>query len=372
MRFLWLSCAVVPIGLAASVINACTSGPPAAPDVPAPAVPEAGATTTQSVLTFAIDRVTVGDTTDGISFDTNAWSGIGYDLDGKETTKTSADVCTLMQGAPRDDQVDGVGGRDNAFGSVMVPVLTELINPFCLWQCDGGPPPRFISNVETLQIQVTGLSDDPSQNALGLTAQVFSSGVFDADAGAAPSFDTTTDWPVQPESLTDPTNIDGGASATFSSAYVSNGTLVAGVNESVTVPFHVELDSPAFHGGTFPVTLLIHSAIITFDHTSHGEAANGVIAGVLDPQELTASIKQCAGQISTSLCGNAFNGIEQQLAFGTEILLDRSNHAGVPCTGISIGMGFHATLIANPTAIAPATTTAPDPCASDGGDASPD
>jgi hypothetical protein len=53
----------------------------------------------------------------------NDWMSIGFDLDGKCTTKTSTDVCTLAPGAPKSTQVDGAGGIDNSWGENICPIL---------------------------------------------------------------------------------------------------------------------------------------------------------------------------------------------------------------------------------------------------------
>ncbi len=237
----------------------------------------------------------------------DAWKSLGYDLDGKQTTKDSLDVCILAAGASKTNQVDGIGGRDNAFGSTVMQVFESLND--LLWPPDAGPPYLLEYEVRqgiaqgkfTLQIQIAGLSDDPAQTAVGLAAQVFTSDAFTG----MPAFDQTTDWPVQPESLVDSTSIANGARARFASAYVTNGTFVAGTHESVTVPLRIGLKGIAF-------TLLIHDAIITFDHTDPSTSANGV----LDASEFISLSKAIAGLISPSLCGPAFSGITGSNASG--------------------------------------------------------
>jgi hypothetical protein len=321
-----------------------------------PAEPEAGVSTSTGVSTFAIDSVLLGDTDDGGSPTNSGWKVLGYDLDRVTTTISSTDVCTLQVGAARSNQADGIGGRDNAFGSVIVPIVQTARGPICIFDCpDAGPPIPSLSQSETavidnggftLQFSVAGLTDDPDQTALSLTADVFASDAL----GAVPAFDSSTDWPVLPESVAP----DGGALAHFGGAYVVHGTFVAGLNDHVTVPLHTNIDG-------FLFTLPIHEAIITFDHVAPGEAANGVLGGVLDLAELTAIFRRFVGRADEVLCGSAFDGLADDIAFAADILPDRSNHAGTPCTAISFGMGFHATRIANPTKVAPPLAY-PDPC----------
>jgi len=209
---------------------------------------EAGVTTSTTVSTFAMDAIFLGEMNAAGELRGDAWKSLGYDLDGKQTTKDSLDVCILAAGASKTNQVDGIGGRDNAFGSTVMQVFESLND--LLWPPDAGPPYLLEYEVRqgiaqgkfTLQIQIAGLSDDPAQTAVGLAAQVFTSDAFTG----MPAFDQTTDWPVQPESLVDSTSIANGARARFASAYVTNGTFVAGTHESVTVPLRIGLKGIAF------------------------------------------------------------------------------------------------------------------------------
>jgi hypothetical protein len=353
------------------MVVTATAACPAMPyDAQPPPELEAGASTTTNVSTFAFDAIFLGDilATGGLS--NTAWKTFGYDLDGKTTTKASTDVCTLAPGTPRFYQVDGLDGRDNSFGSTILPIVEaltsnqpfdgfcgSLLEPPC---SEGGPPYVPLTNDETqaikngkftLQIQIVGLSDDPAQSADGLSTQVFSSDSF----GSPPAFDDTTDWPVLSDSLVDPSTIASGAKARFTSSYVNHGTFVAGASELVTVPLHAEIQGSAF-------TLMVHSALITFDHVDPVTGASGVLAGVLDVQELTEVFRGFFTGLSTTFCGAAFDGIAEQIASGSDIFMDRTNAPGAPCTGVSFAIGFHARRIANPTMIATPKTLV-DPCA---------
>ena len=344
----------------------CSPSVPAFDALP-PSTPEAGAASSSGIVTFAVDSVLLGEARDAGPSDINSWKTLGYDLDGKITTRDSTDVCQLATGAPRGNQNDGLGGRDNGFALNVVPMIESFVSGIQFQFCGGifgpcpdagpaGPPlsTRETSAIRrglfTLQIAIIGLTGDPDQSATGLHAEIFDSDAFDAPDGGLPTFDSNTDWPVLPESLANGTDIPGGALAQFSSAYVTHGTFVAGTNEHITLPLHANIDG-------FVFTLPIHEAIITFDHSAPDDAANGVVAGVVDPTELGAIF----ARLSVNFCGSAFNLIARQLREAADILSDRSNHAGTPCTAISFGMGFHARRIANPTKVA-APLDYPDPC----------
>jgi hypothetical protein len=54
------------------------------------------------------------------------WETVGWNLDGKCTTATSTDVCTLSAGAALSQQDDGIGGIDNSFGEYICPIFDTL------------------------------------------------------------------------------------------------------------------------------------------------------------------------------------------------------------------------------------------------------
>src|SRR5262249_24890940 len=74
-------------------------------------------------VTFAISKLYLGDTDrDGTSDKVNVWKHYGFDLDHKNSTALSADLCQLRQGAmSKWVYLDGDGGIDNAFGKSIVP-----------------------------------------------------------------------------------------------------------------------------------------------------------------------------------------------------------------------------------------------------------
>jgi hypothetical protein len=115
-------------------------------------------------------------------------------------------------------------------------------------------------------------------------------------------------------------------------------------------------------GYAFP--LFLHHPIITFDHISPDVGANGTIAGVIDTQEIIVTTKMVAGSFDKSLCSGAtIQSFLSQIAQSSDMYSDGTNAANGPCTGISIGLGFEARVIANPTSVALDPAPPPDPCA---------
>jgi hypothetical protein len=313
-----------------------------------PPPPPDGGAPTSNVYTFAVNQILLGETTRSGTPSNSAWKDYGYDVDGLTTTSQSTNVCTLSTGAPKANQNDGTNGIDNAWGAVLLPIIQTAASLPTPSQTE---TTMIDQGDYTLQIQVTGLSDDPQQNALGLGAQLFGSGAY---PNGTPAFDSSTDWPVLSTWVVDGSTIASGSTVQFASAYVSNGTFVSGVGtNTITMAF------PLF-GATLPIS--IHHAVLTFDHVDHADAANGTISGVLDTEEFITALQKVAGTISTSLCGAAFDGIADQIRQAQEILKDGTNAPNVACTGISIGLGFTAKLVANPTTVTQAPQPPPDPC----------
>jgi hypothetical protein len=364
MRF-WM------VTLSLGLLADCTSSPPPVTDNVVPPRPAGAVTTTRgNVQTFALDTILLGDlprdgdihvtmsapsagcgTAASTPVTVTAWETFGFDLDGLVTTKTSTNVCTLTNGAPASDQVDGEGGIDNAWGATLVPILQTGLETATL---SADETALVAAGSWTLQIEVDGLPTD-GVAVDGIGAQVFVSGAYDQ---GTPAFDASTDWPVLASSTVagDGDGLD--ALVAYEDAYVTNGTFVSGTpsEQPVIVPL-------VFRG--VPVPLRIHRAVITFELSSSDPTrlVNGTLAGVLVTSELVATLRAQAGLFSTSLCGSAFDGVVQQVAQAEDILEDETNVPDLACDAISIGIGFTAKLVANPTKVVPDPTPPPDPCA---------
>jgi hypothetical protein len=318
------------------------------PDSGKPPPPDSGTPTTIT-NTYALHTVYLGeaDRSSGTP-STTAWKAYGLNLDGLQTVKADTNVCTLQTGAPKTNQVDGNNGIDNSFGGVILPIFQAALSQ---------PTPSVTETAAidqgtwTVQLTITGLSDDPQQTAPGIVAQVYTSGQYD---NGTPAFDSTTDWPVLTTSVKDGQNIASGSTMVFKDAFIENGAFV-----TQTAPDPLVL-SLSFNG--VPVELHLHDATIMFQHSSPTDLTNGTIAGVLDTEEFVTTLQSVAGQFSTTLCGAAFNGIAQQIRQASDIMNNGTNGAGQTCNGISVGIGFDAKRIANPTKVVAPPPPPTDPC----------
>ena len=130
------------------------------------------------------------------------------------------------------------------------------------------------------------------------------------------------------------------------------GTWVAHATAPITLTFQL---------GEFPLEFRIHNAIISAK-VSGPAAKGGIIAGVLDPEEVLPVFAKVAGAIYAPLCDPVdFESIAVQVRATSDIMLDGNNRAGVPCDGISVGIGFTAKRIGDPKTTG-SDPAAPDPC----------
>jgi len=333
-----------------------------------PTKPTSGTPAAMTPHNYALHTLYLGDTDRTGNPSMTAWESFGYDLDGKVTTSSSKDVCTLVAGSSKQVQVDGNKGIDNSFGSQIMPIIGTL---------DSTASQTLNSAIQggsfTIMTYVVGFDDSAcnTTTAAGLSGVLLAGGKYSADGGA-PDWTTSTVWPVLP----DPGLIMGCTSAggcptgtdpiknaviQFNGAFQTKGTFVSGAPNPLTLSLSI---------GGQSLSLDIASAVISFDPMAAGSVTNGTIAGVLDTSQLIAGLMNVAGNISVSLCsGSAFQSIAMQIEQTSDIVLNGttvSNPAGTTCNAISIGLGFDSVEIAAPSAIAPGSPPAPSKCA-DGG-----
>jgi hypothetical protein len=332
-----------------------------------PTKPTSGTPASTTPHNYALHQLVLGDTDRSGNPSTTAWQDFGYDLDGKITTQSSTDVCTLVAGSSKQVQVDGTKGIDNSFGSQIMPIIGTLDSTASQTLNTAIAGGSF-----TIMTYVVGFDDSAGNTttAAGLTGVLLAGGKYSADGGA-PAWDTTTVWPVLPDpglitgcsatagcpSGTDPVK---DAVIQFNGAFQTKGEFVSGAPNPLTLSLSI---------GGQTLSLDIASAVISFDPSSPGSVTNGTIAGVLDTQDLISGLMNVAGNISTSLCsGSAFQSIAMQIEQTSDIVLNGttvSNPAGTTCNAISIGLGFNSTEIAVPSVIAPGSPPTPSKC--DGG-----
>lgn len=316
---------------------------------PPPPGPNRAPTGSDTVV-LAIDRLFLGDTNpDGTPNTANGWRNYGYDLDDRVSTGTSTDLCRPRNGAsPSNVYPDGSGGRDNSFGKNILPIFLGLSSDFSA-RVNDAIAMGTLSPVIVALPQLDGAADiNP------IAARLYQGAAMET----APRWDGTDMWPVVPELLTDPTNIESSRLALPTSYVAGNVWVSAPMPAPITLP--IPLGDSSFLQLPITITRPIITMRLNADRTA---ATEGMIAGILDTAALVDAVRRSAGAFDPSLCSGAtIDSLVAQLEQASDILADGTQDPTRQCDGISIGLGFTARRIQlGP--IAPATEPPPDPCA---------
>ncbi|HTJ82202.1 MAG TPA: hypothetical protein VL400_10790 [Polyangiaceae bacterium] len=257
----------------------------------------------------------------------DAWKDYGYDLDGQSTSSDFSNHCKPAGGAaPNNVFPDGNNGIDNAFGKVLLPVIKTAAQTSTP-DLEGSLNDSIASGSFNIMLDLANLGDGTDYDPIDAYLYAGKNGV-----GSA--------WEAAPEFLKDPTNADMTAAlhssqVHFTSSYTNANTWVSGDKGTVGLKLGI---------AGFSLDLNIRSAVITMELAAdHSGATNGVIAGVLDTEELIAQLRDVLGAVDPSFCeGAAVEGILNQIRQASDIMKDGSQDPSATCDGISIGLGFDA------------------------------
>ncbi len=289
-----------------------------------PAKPADGVKGDGAGQTFAVEKLFLGDTDRTGSPKPDAWELYGYNLDGKVSDATSTDLCKPRAGAqPKSVKTDGKGGIDNAFGKLLMPIIGSLASDATATINENIAGGSF-----TILMKLDTLGD--KANYVDIPASLF----VGTQLGGPAKFDGSDQWPLVPELLNDPSDLNS-SKVKFPSSYVANNTWVSGSKSDLDLQLSV---------AGFSLTLNIANAIITMDLAGDRKAAtNGIIAGVIPVEPLIAQLKKIAGGFSPELCtGSTFESIAESIRQAADILEDGSQNPSKECNAISIGLGFEA------------------------------
>jgi hypothetical protein len=143
----------------------------------------------------------------------------------------------------------------------------------------------------------------------------------------------------------------------FANSYVNNHTWVSGDKGTVALALNI---------GGQSFALNIRSAVISMElDAGRATAKNGVIAGVLDTEELISQVRDVLGPF-ISCDGSAVDGILNQLRQGSDIMKDGTQDPNAECNGISIGLGFDASVVTL-NGVGDVASPPDDPCDGGGG-----
>jgi hypothetical protein len=311
--------------------------------------------TGNGITTFAVTELFLGDTDPcsppagsvtcaGTPDMGNGWKQYGFDIDGFVSTAASTNLCKPVMGATAQNVYpDGNAGIDNSFGKLLLPIILSVMSN------ESQTLNQAIKNGSfTLMFSMVNLGTGATQSPL-LTR--FYNG---APLGSAPKFDGTDAWPVTNDSVTNPNDITT-AVVQFPMSYVTNDTWVSGAG-------------PTGAGKTFTlqtgfIPLPIGVTRIAFQlDPAHKNGVSGIISGVMDTATVEALVVQQAGLVDPTLCSGAvIQSILAQIAGASDILNDGTQDPTKSCNGISIGLGFNATIVQLGAVAAPVAPS-PNPC----------
>ncbi|HRI71011.1 MAG TPA: hypothetical protein PK156_42560, partial [Polyangium sp.] len=313
--------------------------------------------------TFAISRLILGRNDPNGNTNNELWKTIGYNLDFTVTGKTSAgvivgdSVCNRVNGASFDTIADGVSGRDNAFGSTILPIMLAV---------NGGVEQAtnalILDGKRTLLIDIDGLGSAATYQSL--TVRLYEGRLL-ADAqgmSMKPVFDGSDIWPITHESVSD--GMADKPLAVTADGYVAEegpgGTLVAEFENSI----ELTLDALGLPNEQGIGQIRIQRPLVTLQFSAdRSHIDSGTLAGIIDTVELQAEFTRLTGIIDNTLCKSAtVDSVRNLVAQSSDITADGQPHLGVTCNSISIGIQFEAAPAQLGTLLPPAASLQ-NPCA---------
>jgi hypothetical protein len=318
------------------------------PTAPADGVPGDGAGTVMAARKWYF-----GDTSRSGAADPNAWKKFGYDLDGEKSNQNSSNHCKLVEGANDAVKTDGDGGIDNSFGPNLLPLLLGIDSQFPTTINDNVTAGSFAM---ILEIEDIG----SGKNYTNLPGALY----FGAELASEPVWDGSDVWPLYCDLMsecktsgTSQRSAGNKSLVTFPNSYVADGTWVSSTGANVTLVLAV---------GGITISLDIKKAVITAEMGSGDpptSATNGIIAGILETEQVVTTISQTAGFISSSLCeGDALNELKNSIRQSSDIMQNGTQNPDATCDGISVGLGIDLEAV-QLGEVLDATSDAVDPCA---------
>ncbi|MFO0555152.1 MAG: hypothetical protein U0271_42635 [Polyangiaceae bacterium] len=247
------------------------------------------------------------------------------------------DLCQPNGGAsPITPYPDGDAGIDNSFGKNILPILLGLAPT---WTSDANN--TIDQGAGTTLLDLACLP--PTGDLPTVTTKLY----LTTNLGMTPKWDGTDDYPVAPELLS---NSSDPQSATI--LFPDSSVLGTTFDSGPAITFLLRIG-----GGVMGMDLTLHAAHFTTTLSADRKSATGgVLAGVLDTEEVVAQLKKigyAANLCSSPLLNDLITAVRQ----ASDIMNDGTQDPTKTCNGISIGLGFDLGA-ANVGSVGPTTPTA--------------
>jgi hypothetical protein len=303
MRNIFFSLSLLLVGCGAADDSATTAPVDLAHPPARPATVSAG-----ERKWFVLDRFELG-----VS-DLNAWRRIGYDLDGRATSredsqKNKQTICPRVAGSPSAVLQDGDNGIDNSFGQHFMSVVKALMA-----DVEQKTNERIAAGGYTFILRLDNVGAD---NNASVPGALYLAG----PRATAPKFTPDETWPVADLHDMPPLQV-------FSNGYMTNGVWVSGELGKETIAAGVPFLGDAL------VTKLVGGVISV--RVRDGQL--GVIAGAVRSDELLATITPSL--MRRGVCP----GMPTFGAYATTVQQSADLWVGATspseCNAMSVGIGF--------------------------------
>jgi hypothetical protein len=272
-------------------------------------------------VVFALREVRFGTETPG------GWKKVGMNIDGLESNGNSTDVCQPWPGGvPSVVHPDGDDGIDNAFGKSLLPLINTVSPDFDervkLYLAEG----RFNTMVKMYCLHPSGNQD--------LLSKVFGG----TDLGSLPLYDGTDVWPVAPEILSDPMDPES-TTLIFENSTIVDNVFDSGPNEDFVLSIPAEIE-----GELGQLKLSLHAARVTMELAEDRKSATGVLAGVLQTEEVVEQAKRIA-YLADMCKDDTYESSLESVRRMSDIMADGTQDPTATCNGISFGLEFEMAIV---------------------------
>jgi len=272
-------------------------------------------------VVFALTSVRFGTETPG------GWKKVGMNIDGLVSDGNSTDVCQPWPGGvPSVVHPDGDGGIDNAFGKSLLPLINTVSPNF-----DARVNQYLVEGKFNTMVKMYCLHPEGNQDLL---SKVFGG----TDLGSLPLYDGNDVWPVAPEILSDPQDPES-STLVFENSTIVDNMFDSGPDEEFILSIPAEIE-----GNLGQLKLSLHAARVTMNLAEDRKSATGVLAGVLNTEEVIEQAKRIA--YLADMCSDAsYEPSLTSIRRMSDIMTDGTQDPNETCDGISFGLEFEMAIV---------------------------